>query len=47
MKLTWARFARTLIPEEMVQPQEFTGKSETFNGVAQGPLQGNIANGVF
>ena len=38
---------RTVIPEGMVQPDQFTGKVETFNGVAQGALQAKIANIVF
>ena len=38
---------RALIPEELVQPDQFTGMVEAFNGVAQGTLQGKIAKVVF
>ena len=38
---------RALIPEELVQPDQFTGTVEAFNGVAQGTLQGKIAKVVF
>ena len=38
---------RTVIPEEMVLPEQFTGAVESFNGVAQRMLQAKVANVTF
>ena len=38
---------RSVIPEEMVRPEQFTGREVTFNGVAQGTLQTKIVNATL
>ena len=38
---------RSMIPEKLVQPDQFTGTVETFHGVAVGVLKGKLANVVF
>ena len=38
---------RSVIPEEMVTPDQFTGREIVFNGVAQGALQAKIVDVTF
>ena len=37
----------TLVPIEVVQPHEFTGKTASFNAIMDGGYEGKIANVKF